>query len=277
MKLYLIPTRGKHKGVPIAIQVDLYMIGTVKACQMRAKRPGVGEQHCCIVTRDRKKVFVRDLNSGGTTLVNGELVPPGVEWPLHAGDKLAVGPLEFLVQFREKELSQRDHEEWALKCLDEDSRKGVLHEIDEDDIFRHEQGPSSTAALAASTIFDKLQARRGVVKGRLRVGFESGVTIIRFNDVYLVDEAELALVRKELYDNLTRPNLRVLLDFKNVRRMSSNAVEMVLELHRFLRRAGCTLVLCRIRPELRGILETLHVYASLKHFADKRDALTASW
>jgi anti-anti-sigma regulatory factor len=71
--------------------------------------------------------------------------------------------------------------------------------------------------------------------------------------------------------------LRILLDFKNVRRMSSSAVDMVVELAQFVRRFGSSMVLCRIRPELQGILDTLRVRESLQHFPDKRSAHAARW
>jgi anti-anti-sigma regulatory factor len=278
MKLFLIATKGKMAGTPVPIKVDLFMIGTATECQMRAKRDGVGAQHCCVVTRDNKKVFVRDLDCGEPTVVNGENIPTGGEWPLHAGDRLAVGPLEFLVQFHEKPLSGRDLEEWALKCLDDDDSSKGLHEAyDEDDVFNPANRATHNAADAASVILDQLQVRRGIVMGRLRVGLDAGITVVRFNDVYLVDEAEIALVKKELYDHVSRPNLRILLDFKNVRRMSSTAVEMVREVYQFVRRFGSTMVLCRIRPELQSILATLSVGQTLRHFADKRQALAARW
>ena len=41
----------------------------------------------------------------------------------------------------------------------------------------------------------------------------------------LVEESEIQHVKKELTDNLNRPNLRILLDLKNVRRMSTNALQ----------------------------------------------------
>jgi anti-anti-sigma regulatory factor len=277
MKLFLIATKGKQQGTPIAIKGDLFMIGSAKECQMRTKLPGVGVQHCCLTMRDNKKVFVRDLDSGLETIVNGEAIPTGGEWPLHAGDKLAVGPLEFLVQFREKPLSQRDLEEWALKCLDEDSGNRLREAFDENDVFNPMNRSTNNAAEAASVILDKMQARRGIVQGRLRVGFENGITVIRFNDVYLVDESEIALVKKELYDHVSRPNLRILLDFKNVRRMSSIAVEMVSEVFQFVRRHASSMVLCRMREELQSILEVLQSAQSLRHFPDKKLALGGKW
>ena len=83
----------------------MFLIGSKDVCQLRSKLPGIAEEHCALVTRDRK-VFIRDLDSGQPTRLNGAIIPPGQEWPLHAGDRLAVGPMEFVVQFHEKELSK---------------------------------------------------------------------------------------------------------------------------------------------------------------------------
>jgi anti-anti-sigma regulatory factor len=271
-KLYLIVASGKHQGLPIPIKIDLFLIGSEKMCQLRSQLAGIGTQHCALVSRDNK-VFVRDLDSGQPTLVNGELVPPGSEWPLHAKDRLIVGPLEFMVQFREKPLSQRDLEEWALKCLDSADASKPIETLNEEIEARSENAVN--ASEAAGAILDRLMVKRGVVKGRLRIALDAGIMVCRFNDIYLVDESEIALVKKELTDNLARNNLRVLLDFKNVRRMSSSAVEMVKELYSWLRPWGSTMALCRLRPELEGILETMGL--PVQHYADKRGALLGKW
>src|SRR6185295_8085539 len=94
-------------------------------------------KHCAFVTRN-KKVFVRDMDSGALTLVNGAAIPPGAEWPLHSGDRITVGALEFMIQFREHAIAQKDMEEWASQCLDEEIET-------EDDAFQ-----SSTYKSAAS-------------------------------------------------------------------------------------------------------------------------------
>jgi anti-anti-sigma regulatory factor len=269
MKFYLIVAKGKHKGMPIPINVDLYLVGTAKICQLRSKLPGVGVEHCALVTRDRK-VFVRDMSSGFPTMLNGELVPPGEEWPTHAGDRLEVGPLEFMIQFREKALSQRDLEEWAARCLD------IVTEVELFDEEADEFHKPTTASAAAASIIDQLQAQRGLVMGRLRIGRESGITTVRFNDHHLVDEGEIAMIKKELCQNLGRPNLRILLDFKNVSRMSSAAVKMIDEFDKWLKQWGSTMALCRVRRELQGILATMEI-ANIPLFQDKRSAVASRW
>ncbi|HLW65876.1 MAG TPA: FHA domain-containing protein [Gemmataceae bacterium] len=276
MKFYLIVAKGKHQGLPIPIEIDLFLVGSEKMCQLRSQAEGIGAQHCAFVTRERK-VFIRDLGSGEFTYVNDEPLPEHSEWPLHAGDHIRVGPLEFLIQFREKPLSQRDLEEWALRCLDEDSGDNKRHVIDELEMQANSRSRALDAAQAAAAILDKLNAQRGVVRGRLRIAREGNVTIVRINDIYLVEEAELALINKELHDNLNHPNLRVLLDFKNVRRMSSTAAQMFAELVNWLRRQNSSLAICRLRPELRNALQTLHITESVPTFTDKNSALTGAW
>lgn len=274
MKLFLIVAKGKRQGLPIPIKIDLFLIGSAPLCQLRSQRPGVGAQHCMLITRERK-VFVRDMNSGEATVVNGNVVPHGEEWPLHAGDRLEVGPLEFLVQFREKALSGRDLEEWAVKCLDEND-KGLTEDPEDDPLYARRLDVVN-ASQAAASILETLSARRGVLRGRLRVGLESGVTLVRFSDTHLVEEAEIGMIRKELREELTRPNLRVLLDFKNVRRLSSSAADMILDTYHWVRARGSTLALCRVRPDLQPILATLHITQTIPLFPDKKAAIAARW
>lgn len=266
MKFYLIVAKGPKQGFPIPINIDLFLLGSEKLCQLRA--PSLAPRHCAFVTRE-KKVFVRDFGSDQPTLVNGQNVPTGEEWPLHAGDRIEVGPLEFMIQFREKALSQRDLEEWASSCLDVQADRDILAEPEP-------VAAADTASQAAAQIIDKLNAMKGLVKGRLRIGREQGIVSVRLNDTMLVEDSEINHVKRELCDNLNKPNLRVLLDLKNVRRMSSNAVTMLTEFHSWLKPWGSTLAICRIREELRGVLGSLHV-SSIPIFPDKKAAYAAKW
>lgn len=263
---YLIVAKGPKKGMPIPIPADLFLIGSERMCQLR--NANLSPKHCALTRRD-KKVFVRDLNSGRPTLLNLEVVPPGEEWPVHLGDMLSVGSLEFMIQYREKPLSQRDLEEWAAKCLDVESSRSFL---DEEDEFRS----PTTASEAAQGIIDKLNAQKGYLMGRLRIGLENGVTTVRFNDSKIVAEGEIGMIKKELCDHLGKPNLRVLLDLKNVRRLSTLGVSMVGEFKRWLKNKGSSMALCRVRPEIKAMLGTLHV-DGIQIFPDKHSAVAARW
>lgn len=276
MKVFLIVAKGKHQGMPIPISVDLFLIGSGQECQLRSQLSGLAPQHCALVVRERK-VFVRDLGSGEATVVNGSTVPSGEEWPLHKGDRLEVGPFEFMLQFQERPLSQRDLEEWALRSLDQSSERDRDKEGMDDDSLGQRSRQSRQASQAAAAILERLQARRGEVKGRLRIGRDANITTVRINDPYLVDPAEIALIKKELYENLNRPNLRVLLDFKNVKRMSSVAVLMIDEVYTWLKPWGSTLALCRVRSEVQGIMKELTLRNRIPIFHDKAAAMTRRW
>lgn len=276
MKFVLIVAKGKHRGRPIPIHVDLFVIGSAKSCQLRAEHEDLGEQHCALVCRERK-VFVRDLGSGKPTRVNGHELPASEEWPLHKGDRLEVGPLEFRVSFHEKQLSQRDLEEWALRALDEDAgpRRPALDELD--DLLRGANKTFDAASKAAAAILDQASALKGVVRGRLRITRDGGHTIVRLTDIYLVDEAELSHLKMELKENLDGNNLKVLLDLKNVRRMSSSAVGLFADLSHWLKQKGSSMALCRLRPELSGLVNDLRNLFNIRVYEDKEKALAARW
>lgn len=275
MKFYLIVAKGKKQGMPIAIEVDLFLIGSGKMCQLRAVHDSIGDQHCALVRRERK-VFIRDLNSGGATIVNGDVIPNSEEWPLHAGDLIEVGPLRFMIQYHEKALSKRDLEEWALKCLDLDSTRKITA-MDRLEAATAEAKEMEDASSAAGAILDRLQAQRGIVKGRLRISRQAGITIVRINDVFLVEEAELNHIKKELHENLNRNNLKILLDLKNVRRMSTAAAEMFGELQSWLRPFGSKMAMCRVRSELLGMLKSFPSIHSIPFFPDKTAAMVGHW
>jgi anti-anti-sigma regulatory factor len=275
MKFYLIVAKGKKRGLPIPIEVDLFLIGAAKVCQLHAVHKNMGNQHCAFAVRG-KKVFLRDLGSGKATIVNGEVLPASEEWPLHPGDRIIVGPLEFRINFHEKQLSQRDLEEWALKQLDEDTgpKASALEEIE---AVNSAEVDTEDPASVANAIISRLNAQKGVLRGRLRISQESGVTLVRIQDIHLVDDAELVHLRKELHDNLAQPNLRVLLDFKNVRRMSTAAAETLAEMVSWLRRTGGSLAMCRLRPELQSMMQGMQSIYSFRLFPDKEAALKQRW
>jgi anti-anti-sigma regulatory factor len=279
MGVYLIVAKGRQKGLPIPIKVDLFLMGSDAICQLRSKLPGIAGQHCALITRD-KKVFVRDLE-GGETLLNDAMMPAGEEWPIHAGDRLAFGPLEFMVQFHERALSQKDAEEWALKSLDKDAERGKEVAVVDDQeagLFPTAARPPENAASAAGALLDKLSAQRGVIKGRLRVtDSPGGIRVLRFNDTFLVEEAEITYIKKELMVHLEGPPRRYLLDFKNVARMSSAAGEMLTEVRRRIQFHGGSMALCRVRPDLQLILETIGIMPEIPHFSTKDEALEMRW
>ena len=58
-------------------------------------------------------------------------------------------------------------------------------------------------------------------------------------------------IQQELADQLNKPSLRVLLDCKNVRRMSTHAVIMIREFNKWLKPFGSRMALCRVRADIK--------------------------
>ena len=158
MKFYLIVAKGKKQGMPIPVEIDLFLIGSGAMCQLRAVHDDIGEQHCAVVTRGRK-VFVSDLDSGRPTFVNGEVLAPGLEWPLHSRDILEVGPAQVHGSVLKRPCRKRDLE-------NEPPAPGPARRARKESTGRNRTNsiPSSTeaAAFAAAAILDGLNAQRGV-------------------------------------------------------------------------------------------------------------------
>ncbi|MBV9125770.1 MAG: STAS domain-containing protein [Planctomycetes bacterium] len=275
MGLHLVVSKGKHRGMVIDIKQDLFMFGSDQVCQLRSQQPGIAPQHCALLKRERK-IFVRDLDGSQPTVINDAAMPAGSEWPLHSGDRLGVGPLEFVVEFREKALSQRDGEEWALKVLDKSSTEAQKKQESEE-LYKDGGNQYEGAANAAAAILKHLESKKGEVKGRLRVFSEAGVNVVRINDRHLVEEGEISLIQKELTDHLAKTTGRVLLDLKNVHRMSSMALSMIVHLHRQLKARGATLALCQVNPDVLPVLQAVGMGKLFPCFPNKDAALGAKW
>jgi pSer/pThr/pTyr-binding forkhead associated (FHA) protein len=94
MKLRLIVEGGVHTGKAIPITLPQFVIGRDAQCQLRPASAAISKRHCAVMVRGNQ-VFVRDFGSTNGTFVNGTLVQGEVE--IHNGDKLKIGPLEFVV------------------------------------------------------------------------------------------------------------------------------------------------------------------------------------
>ncbi len=70
------------------------VVGRKKGCKLRIKSSQVSRIHCSLVVH-KNQLTVKDLSSTNGTAVNGLAVSTS---ELKAGDRLVVGPIEFMVQ-----------------------------------------------------------------------------------------------------------------------------------------------------------------------------------
>jgi pSer/pThr/pTyr-binding forkhead associated (FHA) protein len=110
------------------------ILGRRQDCDLRIPTRDVSRRHCEIVPGEkRSEVIVRDLGSSNGTYVNGKRI---AESTLKPGDRLAVGPVTFVVQIDGKPATIKP--EHAAPVLEEGEQPVVpvpADGVDTDDIL----------------------------------------------------------------------------------------------------------------------------------------------
>jgi anti-sigma B factor antagonist len=87
--------------------------------------------------------------------------------------------------------------------------------------------------------------------GRLEISEVGGVTVIRFVDRKILDEANIQELGRELFALVEEDNRKsLLLNFVNVEFLSSAALGKLITLDKKVKAHGGKLKLCNIRPEI---------------------------
>jgi anti-sigma B factor antagonist len=87
--------------------------------------------------------------------------------------------------------------------------------------------------------------------GRLEKSEVGGVTVVRFVDRKILDEANIQELGKELFALVEEENRKsLLLNFANVEFLSSAALGKLITLDKKVKAHGGKLKLCNIRPEI---------------------------
>src|SRR5258708_23728592 len=105
MKVSLVVAQGVHQGKTIPIPVAQFLIGREDGCQLRPSSPAISKKHCGILVKGAK-VFVQDFGSTNGTFVNDEQVTGESE--VKDGDKIRVGPLEFMLKVERPVMPSRN-------------------------------------------------------------------------------------------------------------------------------------------------------------------------
>ena len=96
MDVKLVVSSGSRAGQAISINVPKFFIGRADDCHLKPKSELISRYHCAIISEKGGYVAIRDLQSKNGVFINGERVFGEKE--VKAGDKIVVGPLEFVIQ-----------------------------------------------------------------------------------------------------------------------------------------------------------------------------------
>jgi pSer/pThr/pTyr-binding forkhead associated (FHA) protein len=94
MELKLVVAVGEPKGKEINVSRSSTVIGRKPECDIVIASPKVSREHCRIDLTDTA-ASISDLDSRNGVYVNGKKVKQSA---LKSGDKLAIGPLGFIVR-----------------------------------------------------------------------------------------------------------------------------------------------------------------------------------
>jgi anti-sigma B factor antagonist len=88
-------------------------------------------------------------------------------------------------------------------------------------------------------------------KSNLRITDEGEVKMVEFADRKILDELTITQIGEQLTDLVASlPNIRILLNFKNVEHLSSAALGMLITLERQVKEKQGRLKLSNIRPQI---------------------------
>lgn len=107
----------------------------------------------------------------------------------------------------------------------------------------------------------------------LRVDDVGGVTLVTFKDNSILDVAAIQRIGNELYGFVDQPDdRRLILNFQNVRFLSSQALGVLLTLRRKAEKTNAKVVLAELRPELARVFRITNLDKMFKFFDGKQAA-----
>ncbi len=111
---------------------------------------------------------------------------------------------------------------------------------------------------------------------RLRVEDYAGVTLVTFNDSSILDNATIEQIGKDLYHLVDdEKKQKIIVDFSNVKFLSSHALGVLLTLHKKTLSIKGALSLCGVRKELMKVFSLTDLDKIFKFYPDDTTALAA--
>ncbi len=110
----------------------------------------------------------------------------------------------------------------------------------------------------------------------LKLRQQDGVTLVGFGSAGILDVTTIQTLGRELYalvESAQHP--RIVLDFTDVRFLSSQALGVLLMLHNKSKKAAAQVVLCGVRPELKRVFAITNL-DKLFTFYETREAAVAA-
>jgi predicted component of type VI protein secretion system len=151
LRLEVLTQRCKWHGRTIVVTRSPFLIGSARACHLRAPTSRLSGFHCALIVRGGRR-WVRDLGSDEGTFLNGERV--SADSALRDGDRLKVGTLELGIRLdahRMKPAPPPIAQESARFMDDEEAAALLLAELNSEDKPRGVKVGTDTYMVSAES------------------------------------------------------------------------------------------------------------------------------
>jgi anti-anti-sigma factor len=283
MDVQLVPLDGEWTDRPVPVVGKELVIGRAATCGLQIDHSLVSNEHCRVVVAG-DRVAVEDLDSTFGTTVNGRKVHHA---DLRDRDRLKVGPATFLVALGPAAAAApggapaATDEEHHRRGRDPNQDTAAVEAARQ--IFERLTGrgakpePTAAGAGAAGTPPPPAGAPRGKGKARLQVEASEGIALVNILDRAIIQDNEIQQIGQELDDLIQGGQSRIVVDFGNVKHMSSQAVGILLQAQKRCKAAGGLLKLCNPNPEVAEIFKITNLPRVIEIHPDDDGARQSPW
>lgn len=265
-----------------------FTIGRSASCDLPIDHSRVSMEHCRITRRDDGRIVLEDLHSTYGTFLNDRDVEIST---LHDGDTIRVGPVTLLCAFgseasesrrrvleRYAEQSRRDqHMAQRGKLVDPNDDSPVVHSAKQ--IFQRivSHGEDFEAENDSKAGGTTTKSRPAGKSKRVEVEDNEGVSLVNLLDRAIIHDLEIQQISSELDNLIAGGKRRIVIDFGNVRHLSSQAVGILIQAQRRLKASGGLLKVCNPNPEVAEVFKITNLTRAIEIHVDENAAMRAGW
>lgn len=270
MDAKLIAVEGEWRDHVFPLDGSDFLIGRAANCQLQIDHSLVDLEHCRI-RLDGDTWALDDLGSTFGTSVNGKRVTNHV---LQDGDRVRIGPTTLVVS-----LSGLMPDAIVRSAAEEAAKRPSRGRAPDED---------TPAMESARQIFDRITHKHvepeaaseepEAAKTKLQlVNEQQGVSIVNIVDRAIIHDSEIAQMGQELDDLLDQGRRRIVLDFGNVKHLSSQAVGVLIQAQRRAKSGGGLLKLCNPNPAVAEVFKITNLPRAIEIHTDHANALRTAW
>jgi anti-anti-sigma factor len=249
--LQLVVATGRSEGTAVRLARPRFLIGRDGTCHLRPRSRLVSRRHACVERRG-SRVLLRDLGSTNGTLLNGRLLHRESR-EIHPGDRIQIGPLQFVVAARAPTSSEDQVADW----------------------LRDDSATAADDAREVSAVGDSVDDE--TLPG-LSYEVVEDVLVVTPLASHLDDESSVGLLRAGLVALHERGlSHRVVIDLSRVAHLSSLAIGVLVAHCLRLERRGGALRISSPLPRVHAILQEIRLPMVLDVLLTRDEAVLGTW